>query len=146
MAMAITMRMLAQIFFFSTEVTQGPLSSVHYTHIKRSPKSRCAICSGCEDTAKMSPRSRGTCPPDLAGDLSLLSPPLSVLFSKTDLGKRSPGKQPRGWYGGHLGSICGLWTNVKHLCCAQKPPNRSSGEAKTQKPTKSTVARKRRKF
>ena len=45
------------------------MSSVHYTHIKRSPKSRCAICSGFEDTAKMSPRSRGTCPPDLAGDL-----------------------------------------------------------------------------
>ena len=68
MAMAITMRMVARIFFFATEVTQGPLSSVHYTHIKRSPKSRCAICSGFEDTAKMSPRSRGTCPPDLAGD------------------------------------------------------------------------------
>ena len=66
--MTITMRMLARIFFFATEVTQGPLSSVHYTHIKRSPKSRCAICSGFEDTAKMSPRSRGTCPPDLAGD------------------------------------------------------------------------------
>ena len=68
MAMAITMRMVARIFFFATEVTQGPLSSVHYTHIKRSPKSRCAICSGFEDTAKMSPRSRGTCLGDLAGD------------------------------------------------------------------------------
>ena len=68
MAMAITMRMVARIFFFATEVTQGPLSSVHYTHIKRSPKSRCAICSGFEDTAKMSPRSRGTCLADLAGD------------------------------------------------------------------------------
>jgi hypothetical protein len=35
---------------------------------------------------------------------------------------------------------------VKHLYCAQKPQNRSSGDgnAKTQKPTKSTVARKRR--
>ena len=76
----------------------------------------------------------------------LLSPPLSVLFSKTDLGKRAPGKQPHGWYGGHLGSICGLCARVKHLCCAQKPPNRSSGEAKTQKPTKSTVTRKRRFF
>jgi hypothetical protein len=66
--MAITMRMVAQIFFFATEVTQGPLSSLHYTHIKRTPKSRCAICNGCEDTAKMSPRSRGTCLADLAGD------------------------------------------------------------------------------
>ena len=54
-----------------TEVTQGPLSSLHYTHIKRSPNSRCAICSGFgfEDTAKMSSRSRGTCPGDLTGDL-----------------------------------------------------------------------------
>ena len=42
--------------------------SAHYTHIKRTPKSRCAICSGFEDTAKMSSRSRGTCPGDLAGD------------------------------------------------------------------------------
>ena len=68
MAMAITMRMVARFFFFATEVTQRPLSSVHSTHIKRPPKSRCAICSGFEDTAKMSPRSRGTCPADLAGD------------------------------------------------------------------------------
>ena len=67
--MAITMRMVARIFVFVTEVTQGPLSSVHYTHIKHTPKSRCAICSGFEDTTKMSPRSRGTCPGDLAGDL-----------------------------------------------------------------------------
>ena len=48
--------------------------------------------------------------------------------------------------GAHLGSICGLWTHVKHLCCAQKPPNRSSGEANTQKPTKSNIARKRRQY
>jgi hypothetical protein len=66
--MAITMRMLAQIFFSATEVTQGPLSSLHYTHIKRTQKPRCAICNGCEDTAEMSPRSRGTCLGDLAGD------------------------------------------------------------------------------
>jgi hypothetical protein len=79
--------------------------------------------------------------------LSLLSPPLSVLFSKTDLGKRAPGKQPHGgWYGGHLESICGLWARVKHHYCAQKPPNWSSDDAKTQKPTKSTVALKRRKI
>ena len=37
MAMAITMRMAARILFFTTEVTQGPLSSVHYTHIKHTP-------------------------------------------------------------------------------------------------------------
>jgi hypothetical protein len=68
------------------------------------------------------------------------------LFPKTDLGKRAPGKKPYEWYGGHLGSICGLWARVKHFYCAQKPRNRSSGEAKTQKPTKSTVALKRRIF
>ena len=37
---------------------------------------------------------------------------------------------------------CGLWARVKHLYCAQKPRNRSSGEAKTQKPTKCNVALK----
>jgi hypothetical protein len=68
MVMAITMRMLARILFFATEVTQRPLSSLHYTHIKRTPKSRCAICNGCEDTAKMSLHSRGTCLGDFAGD------------------------------------------------------------------------------
>ena len=68
-------------------------------------------------------------------------PPLSVLFSKTNLGKRAPGKQPHRWYGGHLGSICGLWTRVKHFCCTKKPRNLSSGEAKMQKPTKSTEFR-----
>ena len=66
--MAITMRMVARIFFFATEVTQGPLSSVHYTHIKHTPKSRCAIWRDCEDAIKMSSRSRGTCLGDLAGD------------------------------------------------------------------------------
>jgi hypothetical protein len=40
----------------------------YHTHIKHTPKSRCAICSGFEDTTKMSSRSRGTCPGDLAGD------------------------------------------------------------------------------
>ena len=78
MAMAITMRMLARIFFFATEVTQGPLSSLHYAHIKRTPKSRCAICSGFEDTAKMSSRSRGTCPGDLAGDHFVAQPDSTV--------------------------------------------------------------------
>jgi hypothetical protein len=71
MTMAITMRMVARIFVFATEVTQGPLSSLHYTHIKRPPKSRCAICDGFEDTTKMSPRSRGTCLGDLSGDRHL---------------------------------------------------------------------------
>ena len=66
-----------------------------------------------------------------------LSPPLSsslplssFLLSKTDLGKRAPGKQPHEWYGGYLQSICGLWARVKHF----------SVEAKIKKPTKSTVA------
>jgi hypothetical protein len=31
--MAITMRMVARILFFATEVTQRPLLSLHYTHI-----------------------------------------------------------------------------------------------------------------
>jgi hypothetical protein len=37
------------------------------------------------------------------------------LFSKTDLGKRAPGKQPHGWYRGYPFSICGLWARVKHF-------------------------------
>jgi hypothetical protein len=44
------------------------LSSAHYTHIKRTPKSRCAICSGFEDTTNMTAHSRATGLPDLAGD------------------------------------------------------------------------------
>ena len=77
-----------------------------------------------------------------------LSPPIlsPFLFPKTSLGKHAPGRQPCGWYGGHLGSVCGLWTRVKHPYCAQKLQNRSFGEAKTQKSTKSSVARKPRKF
>ena len=77
-----------------------------------------------------------------------LSPPIlsPFLFPKTSLGKHAPGRQPCGWYRGHLGSICGLWTRVKHPYRAQKPQNRSFGEAKTQKSTKSSVARKLRKF
>jgi hypothetical protein len=46
MAMAITMRMVDDgpdsgfgfRIFFATEVTQGPLASAHYTHIKLTPK------------------------------------------------------------------------------------------------------------
>ena len=66
--MAIAMRILTRIFFFATEVTPGPLLSVQYTHIKRPPNSRCAICSGFEDTTKMRAHSRGTCQADLAAD------------------------------------------------------------------------------
>ena len=69
MAMAITMRMVARIFFFATEVTQGPLLGVQYTHIKRPPNSRCAFCSGFEDATKMRAHSRGTCQADPAADL-----------------------------------------------------------------------------
>ena len=68
MAMAITMRMVARIFFFATEVTQGPLSSAHYTHIKRPPNSRCVFLSVLEDTTKMTAHSKATGLPDLAGD------------------------------------------------------------------------------
>jgi hypothetical protein len=68
MAMAITVRMVARFFFSPSRSHKRHCHSLHYTHIKRIPKSRCAICSGCEDTAKMSPRSRGTCLGDLAGD------------------------------------------------------------------------------
>ena len=58
--------------FFATEVTQGPLLSVHYTLYahKHTPNSRCAIWRGFQDTIKMSSRSRGTCLGDLAGDLA----------------------------------------------------------------------------
>ena len=69
MAMAITMRMLARIFFFATEVTQGTLLIAHYTHIKRPPNSRCVFLSALEDTTKMTAHSRATGLPDLVGDL-----------------------------------------------------------------------------
>ena len=67
--MAITMRMVARGFFFPRHRchTRAIVKSPLYAH-KRTPKSRCAICNGCEDTANMSPRSRGTCLADLAGD------------------------------------------------------------------------------
>jgi hypothetical protein len=67
--MAIIMRIAAWIFPTATEVTQGPLSSVYDAHIKRTPKPRCAICTGFEDTTKMRAPSRGTCQGDLAADL-----------------------------------------------------------------------------
>ena len=38
-----TMRIAAR-FFFATEVTQGPLLGGYYTHIKHTPKPRCASC------------------------------------------------------------------------------------------------------
>jgi hypothetical protein len=55
-------------FFFATEVTPGPFLRVWYTHIKHTPNSRCAICSGFEDTTKMRANGRGTCLADLAAD------------------------------------------------------------------------------
>jgi hypothetical protein len=64
--MAITIRMVAR-FFFATEVTQGPLLSGHYAHIKRPPNSRCVFRSGFADTTKMAAHSRATAPPDLVG-------------------------------------------------------------------------------
>ena len=66
---------------------------------------------------------------------SFLSPPLLSLrcvFKNSDLGKDAPGRQSYGWYGRHLGSIRGLGTRMKHLCCNQKRQNRSPGEVKTQ--------------
>jgi hypothetical protein len=81
--MVIAMRMVARIFFFATEVTQGPFSSAHYTHIKHTPKPSCVICSGFEDTTKMSPRIRGTCPGDL--DLTRPQPETETgLFASSD--------------------------------------------------------------
>ena len=68
MAMAITMRRVARIFFYATEVTQGTLFRAHYTHIKRPPNSRCVFLSALEDTTKMTAHSRATGLPDLAGD------------------------------------------------------------------------------
>ena len=58
MAMAITMRRVARIFFFATEVTQGTLFRAHYTHIKRPPNSRCVFLSALEDTTKMTAHSK----------------------------------------------------------------------------------------
>ena len=72
MAMAITMGMVAWVFVFATEVmvTQGPLSSVHYTYIKRPPNpvvySPVSLKLG--DTTKMTALSRATGLPNLAGD------------------------------------------------------------------------------
>jgi hypothetical protein len=45
-------------FFFVTEVTQGPLFSVHYVHIKRPPNSHCVFRSGLGDTSKMTAHSK----------------------------------------------------------------------------------------
>jgi hypothetical protein len=60
-------------FFYATEVTltQGPLPSLHYTHIKCPPNSRCVFLSVLEDTTKMTAHSRATGLPDLAGDLQV---------------------------------------------------------------------------
>ena len=73
MAMAITMRRVARIFFFATEVTQGTLFRAHHTHIKRPPNSRCVFLSlsALEDTTKTTAYSGATGLPDLAGDLVL---------------------------------------------------------------------------
>ena len=68
MAMAIVMRMVARIFPPTTGVTQVPLLSDYDAHIKRTPKPRCAICTGFEDTTKMRAPTRGTCQGDLAAD------------------------------------------------------------------------------
>ena len=43
----------------------------YYTHIKRSPNSRCVFLSVLEDTTKMTAYSRATGLPDLAGDLHM---------------------------------------------------------------------------
>ena len=68
MAMAIIMRIATRIFPPATEVTKGPSLSDHDAHIKRTTNSRCAICSGFEDTTKMRAHSRGTCQADLAAE------------------------------------------------------------------------------
>ena len=62
----VVMRIATRILFFATEVTQEPLSSVHYTHIKRLPNLRCVFRSGLADTTKMTPHSMATGLPDLA--------------------------------------------------------------------------------
>jgi hypothetical protein len=68
------------------------------------------------------------------------------LFSKTDLGKRAPGARKA--------ATRMVWraptVNLRAVDACEasslrsEAPKQSSGEAKTQKPTKSTVARKRR--
>ena len=47
--------------------------SDHDAHIKRTPKPRCTICTGFEDTTKMRAPSRGTCQGDLAADQLLVA-------------------------------------------------------------------------
>ena len=73
MATAIAMRIVVRILFFATKVTQGPLLSVHYRHVKRIPNSRCVFRSvtvAFADTAKMNAHIRATSlpDPDIAGD------------------------------------------------------------------------------
>ena len=62
------MCIVTRIFVFATEVIQGPLLSVHFTHIKRPPNSRCVFRSGLADTTKMTAHSRATGLLDLVGD------------------------------------------------------------------------------
>ena len=69
MAMAITMRITARIYFFCHRGhTRGQFLSDHYIHIKRTPKPCCAICACFKDTTKIRSPSRGTCRIDLAAD------------------------------------------------------------------------------
>ena len=82
MVMAITMRMVARFFFFATEATQGPLSSVHYTHIKRPPNSRCVFFSGLEDTTKMTAHS--TCRVGQYDQVGTVRTTLTMLYCKYD--------------------------------------------------------------
>ena len=59
MAMAITMRIVAQIHFFAARFSQGQgpssLLSVHYADIKGPPNSRCVFRGGFENTTKIMP-------------------------------------------------------------------------------------------
>ena len=57
--MAIAMRIVTQIFFRHRDHTRTIVRCLVYAH-KYTPNSRCAICSGFEDTTKKQARSRGT--------------------------------------------------------------------------------------
>jgi hypothetical protein len=114
MTMAIIMRIVIRIFFFATEVTHGPLSSVHYTHIKRTPNSRCVFRSGHDDTTKMAAHSRATAPPDLAGDLMPPCPCVLRLPSSTSTVDIARGACVMG---GAMGAMLQFCSNFHFAIC-----------------------------
>jgi hypothetical protein len=98
----------------ATEVTQGPLLSVHYTHIKRTPNSRCVFRIGLADAniTKMTAHSRATGLPDLAGDLTdpLLGCLFSLMLKKTNKKKTTLSRKKKSCVRNFL-----VLKNIKHM-------------------------------